>query len=195
MSSLEDNFKELLSRIDRGREVGHASFEPIYYLIFHPKEILEVKRKIQSNQPTWKVKLEKEGWEVFFFSIATHVKQFWQDDPRRQLWLLADDDEPQDPQDVNAALANALENGALIQAELDKLLSSVEGKTKSIVLVTDLEALHPYLRIGGIESQLQGKFTVPTVFLYPGTREGKTSLRFLGFYPPDGNYRSVHVGG
>ena len=40
-----------------------------------------------------------------------------------------------------------------------------------------------------------GKFHIPTVFLYPGTRTGKTRLRFLGFYPEDGNYRSVHVGG
>jgi hypothetical protein len=64
-----------------------------------------------------------------------------------------------------------------------------------LLLVTDLEALHPFLRIGAIESQLQGKFHVPTVFLYPGVRTGKTRLKFLGFYPEDGNYRSVHVGG
>lgn len=54
---------------------------------------------------------------------------------------------------------------------------------------------HPYMRIGSIEGQLQGKFSVPTVFLYPGIRTGKTRLKFLGFYPEDGNYRSVHVGG
>ena len=65
----------------------------------------------------------------------------------------------------------------------------------ALLLVTDLEALHPYLRIGTIEGQLSGKFCVPTVFLYPGVRTGKTKLRFLGFYPEDGNYRSVHVGG
>jgi Domain of unknown function (DUF1788). len=63
------------------------------------------------------------------------------------------------------------------------------------LLVTDLEALHPYMRIGAIESQLYGKFHVPTVFLYPGERTGKTRLKFMGFYPEDGNYRSVHVGG
>ena len=51
------------------------------------------------------------------------------------------------------------------------------------------------MRIGAIESQLQGKFHVPTIFLYPGERTGKTRLKFLGFYPEDGNYRSVHVGG
>ena len=50
-------------------------------------------------------------------------------------------------------------------------------------------------RIGAIEGQLAGCFCVPTVFFYPGERTGKTKLKFLGFYPEDGNYRSVHVGG
>ena len=192
MSSLEDNFKELLCRIDRGREVSHASFEPIYYLIFRPEHILEVKRKILT---TWKVKLEKDGWEVQCFSIAEQVQRIWQTDPRRELWLMADGTKPDHSQKTSDSLTDALENGALIQEALESLLSSLEGKNKPIVLVTDLEALHPYLRIGAIESQLQGKFRVPTVFFYPGTREGKTSLKFMGFYPPDGNYRSVHVGG
>ena len=108
---------------------------------------------------------------------------------------MSEGNQPDDLRKTSDSLANALENGALIQKALESLLSSLEGKNKPIVLVTDLEALHPYLRIGAIESQLQGKFRVPTVFFYPGTREGKTSLKFLGFYPPDGNYRSVHVGG
>jgi hypothetical protein len=51
------------------------------------------------------------------------------------------------------------------------------------------------MRIGAIETKLAGKFQIPTIFLYPGERTGKTRLRFLGFYQEDGNYRSVHVGG
>ncbi len=74
-------------------------------------------------------------------------------------------------------------------------LQSLAGRTNTALFVTDLEALHPYLRVGVLEQQLQGRFTVPTVFLYPGVRDGKTTLRFLGIYPADGNYRSVHIGG
>jgi hypothetical protein len=88
-----------------------------------------------------------------------------------------------------------LTTGAGLQQRLENVLANLEGKKNGLVLVTDLEALHPYMRIGAIESNLQGKFHVPTVFLYPGVRTGKTRLMFLGFYPEDGNYRSVHVGG
>jgi hypothetical protein len=37
MSSLRADFDELRERIRHGRELGHASFEPIYYLIFSPE--------------------------------------------------------------------------------------------------------------------------------------------------------------
>ena len=35
MSSLKADFNELMERIKQGREFGHASFEPIFYLVFH----------------------------------------------------------------------------------------------------------------------------------------------------------------
>jgi hypothetical protein len=190
MSSLKADFIELLERIRYGREFGHASFEPIYYLVFPPSCILEVKRQT----PAWIAKLRNEGWEVKVFSIAETIAGILENAPLRHIWLAADRKAPLTWDKTNRSLANALARGAL-QTRLEATLEALEGHANAIVLVTDLEALHPYLRIGSIESQLQGKFHVPTVFLYPGVRTGKTHLKFLGFYPDDGNYRSVHVGG
>ena len=62
MASLKDNFNELVERIKHGRDVEHASYEPIYYLVFHPSQILEAKRQL----PAWKSRLEREGWDVPF---------------------------------------------------------------------------------------------------------------------------------
>ena len=193
MSSLTANFNELLERVRHGRDFMQASYEPIYYLVFHPREILDVKR----NLPAWTAKLKNEGWEVHRFSIAKEISDILQSAKLRKLWLAADKKGPLDWDKTNDALANALvkEDGGPLQERIESLLEGVAGKKNAIVLVTDLEALHPYLRIGAIESKLYGKFTVPTVFFYPGERTGKTRLKFLGFYPEDGNYRSVHVGG
>lgn len=191
MSSLKADFNELVQRIRQGREFAHASFEPIYYLVFHPSQILEVKRQT----PAWVAKLRNDGWEVTVFSIGENIAEILSNAPMRKVWLAADGKNPLDWDKTNKSLANALTKNAQLQSRLESTLTSLEGKTNAIVLVTDLEALHPYLRIGAIEAQLQGKFHVPTVFLYPGVRTGKTRLKFLGFYPEDGNYRSVHVGG
>jgi hypothetical protein len=191
MSSLRADFDELLRRVESGREFTHASYEPIFYLVFHPRDILEVKRLM----PGWTARLRNDGWQVEVFSIAQHVAELLSAPPMRQIWLAADRKNPLDWAKTNRALANALTARDQLQQRLETLFDKLEGQPKTIVLVTDLEALHPYLRIGAIEAQLQGKFHVPTVFFYPGTRSGKTRLRFLGFYPEDGNYRSVHVGG
>jgi bacteriophage exclusion system BrxB-like protein len=191
MSSPRADFDELMRRVDHGREFADASYEPIFYLVFHPRDILEVKRLM----PGWTARLRNDGWQVEIFSVAEHVGAILAAAPMRRIWLAADRRNPLDWAKTNQALANALTAKGQLEERLEALLAKLEGQPKTIVLVTDLEALHPYLRIGAIEAQLQGKFHVPTVFLYPGTRTGKTRLRFLGFYPEDGNYRSVHVGG
>jgi hypothetical protein len=191
MSSLRADFDELRERIRHGRELGHASFEPIYYLIFAPDQILEVKRQT----PAWLAKLHQEGWDVHTFSIAENLWDVLQSDPFWSLCLMEDRAAPLDWERTNKSLADIVTAGGGLLQRLEEALKPLEGQPNTLLLVTDLEALHPFLRIGAIESQLQGQFHVPTVFLYPGVRTGKTRLRFLGFYPEDGNYRSVHVGG
>lgn len=191
MTSLKADFDELMRRVEAGREFVHASFEAIFYLVFHPRDAIEVKRLM----PAWTAKLANAGWQVETFSFAEHIADILGKAPLRKVWLEADRKNPEFWGKTNTSLANALIAQGRLQARLEERLLALEGKTSTIMLVTDLEALHPYLRIGAIEAQLQGKFHVPTVFLYPGTRTGKTRLKFLGFYPEDGNYRSVHVGG
>lgn len=191
MPSLKADFDELIRRVQAGRDFAHASFEPIFYLVFPPSELLEVKRLM----PAWTSKLANSGWQVETFSIAEHVAEILRTAPLRKVWIEADRKAPLLWERTNASLANALTSQNRLQSLLEERLAALEGKRSTILLVTDLEALHPYMRIGAIEAQLQGKFHVPTIFLYPGVRTGKTRLRFLGFYPEDGNYRSVHVGG
>lgn len=63
MSSLKNDFNELIERIKIGRDRDHASFEPVYYLVFSPDKILEIKRQM----PAFTARLNNEGWEVEVF--------------------------------------------------------------------------------------------------------------------------------
>lgn len=192
MASLNANFDELMERVRHGREFAHASFEPVYYLVFAPRQIVEVKRSL----PAWTARLHIDGWDVERFSIAEAIGDILAQAPMRRIWLAADRKAPLAWEKTNQALANALTTGKdTLHHRLQVKLEGLQDKRSAILLVTDLEALHPYLRIGTIEGQLSGKFYAPTIFFYPGERTGKTKLKFLGFYPEDGNYRSVHVGG
>ena len=196
MPSVNDNFDELIRKIEKGRDFTSASFEPVYYLVFDPSEILVVKRLTQA----WASRLKQKNFAPHFLSIADTIAEIHGNFPLREIWLKADEKEPLNWEKTNNSLKVALQpktkdEPSPIQTRIEAKLTELENKPNAILIVTDLEALHPYLRIGAIESQLFGQFKVPTVFLYPGTRSGKTRLSFLGFYPEDGNYRSLHVGG
>ncbi|TGM20252.1 DUF1788 domain-containing protein [Leptospira selangorensis] len=190
MSSLNSDFNELIERIKAGREYNHAGFDPIYYLVFSPEQILEVKRQI----PAWNARLSNEGWKVHTFSMAAAIENIIESHKLLNLWINADAKSPLEWVKTNQSIASHLSQGPL-QNKLESVLEDLKSDPKNILFITDIEALHPYLRIGAIEGQLQGKFNTATIFLYPGVRTGKTRLKFLGFYPEDGNYRSVHVGG
>ena len=191
MSLLKASFDELRERIRHGRDLGHASFEPIYYLIFPPSQILEAKRQT----PAWISKLRQDGWDVHVFSVAEKIWELLKNDPIWSLCVMEDKAAPLNWKRTNKSLSDILCADHGLLTSFEDTLSALNGQNRALLVVTDLEALHPFLRIGAIESQLQGKFRVPTIFLYPGVRTGKTRLKFLGFYPEDSNYRSVHIGG
>ena len=191
MQSLQQSFEELRQRIRRGRRLSQTGDDPVFYLVFDPAEMLDVKKKLK----TWIAKLNLEGWVVHTFSMADAVHDILQSHDFREDWLAGEADDPLDFEIINETLADALTADDSLKNRLQDKLESLSQVSNGILFVTDLEALHPYLRVGSLEQRLQGKFTVPTVILYPGKRAGKTTLSFLGIYPEDGNYRSAHIGG
>ena len=193
MSSIDKNFDKLREKIKKGRgRISNTGYDEFFYLVFSPQEILNVKKQVKN----WMLLLKHDNWNVETISINEIIWKIFEGDQLWNIYLEADKREPLNWKKMNSSLTQRL---------LDKdtgMLSVFEEKLKnlgkidqSLLLVTDLEALHPFMRIGTIEAQLQGKFDVTIVFLYPGIRTGVTKLKFLGFYPEDGNYRSVHVGG
>jgi hypothetical protein len=193
MSSLGDNFDQLWQRLRYGRGLSHTGDDPVYYLVFHPSEMLEVKRRLRQ----WAAVLKKQDWTMETFSMAEVIKEIFEANDFRDVWLASEEDKRFDAeavQQVNKQLESALVDEGTLKQRLADKLQLLAGRTNTVLFVSDIEALHPYLRVGVLEQQLQGRFTVPTVFLYPGIRDGKTTLKFLGIYPADGNYRSVHIG-
>ena len=95
---------------------------------------------------------------------------------------------------INTTLAKALTEGPELLTLIRQKMAEASSYSNGLLLITDLEAIHPYLRINSIEAKIQDEVRSPVIVLYPGKREGKTSLKFLEFYPADPNYRSEHVG-
>jgi hypothetical protein len=194
MSSPSESFDELWQRLRAGRGLTNTGDDPVYYLVFKPEQMLEVKR----SQRQWAARLAKQGWTMETMSMADTVLDIFRSNELRDVWLSSPANAACDREavaEINKTLEDALTADDLLKRKIEAKLESLRCRSQTVLFITDLEALHPYLRVGVLEQKLQGKFTVPTVILYPGIRDGKTTLRFLGFYPPDGNYRSVHIGG
>ncbi|OQX18972.1 MAG: hypothetical protein BWK76_05995 [Desulfobulbaceae bacterium A2] len=199
MQSLKDKFAEICLRLGQGRRLESTGSDPIYYLVFPVSEILSVKRQTRA----WIATLANQGWSAVTLSMTDAVNSILRAHPLRRQWLLGEKlllnqaetkNTPINFGEINKTLAKALTEGShltdLLKAKIDEAAST----PGALLLLTDLEALHPYLRINSIEAQLQGMIRCPIIVLYPGKREGKTSLRFLEFYPADPNYRSEHIG-
>ena len=191
MDSLQQNFDELRQRLKHGRGMNHASDDPVFFLVFKPEEMLTVKRRMKQ----WMAKLNLEGWKVHVFSMAEAVHEILQKNDLRAIWLESEQEAPLEFDAINETLTDALTGENTLRNMVEEKLIALKGQDHDVLFITDLEALHPYLRVGSIEQGLQGRFTVPTVILYPGKRSGRTTLSFLGIYPEDGNYRSIHIGG
>jgi hypothetical protein len=194
MQPPKESFEELRQRLRQGRGLSDTGDDPVYYLVFHPRYIIEVKRLIKE----WKAKLNNEGWLAETLSMADTVHDLFRNYIDRDDWLEDEANRQFDIESIEklkSAQKSVLESEGALKSRIQARLDQLAGQKKTVLFITDVEALHPYLRVGVLEQQLLGKVPVPMVVLYPGTREGLTSLRFLGFYPPDGNYRSLHIGG
>jgi len=199
MYSLKDKFDEVCLRVRDGRRLDSTGSAPIYYLVFEVREIVEVKRQTKA----WIAKLENFGWSVVTFSFADALQTVLQNHKFRSAWLngekillgkatgaISDSSVAQ----IRTTLEKALTEGPELLALIREAMADAANRQNGLLLFTDLEAIHPFLRINSLEAKIQEDVRCPVIVFYPGKREGKTSLRFLEFYPADPNYRSEHIG-
>lgn len=194
------NLSELTRQFDTLRKMMKAKTifatmgdDPVYYFVYPPEDSLLVKRKMSD----FKAKLEYEGWTPLFFSLGGRMHEYILQDESYEEFVEYEREHPFDFTTVNESIKERLDNGgrSILYDWVMEKLEETQQLEHGILILTDIELLHPYEKIGRIEAHLQGKVHVPIVVMYPGTRTSRYGLKFLDFYPPDGNYRSIHIGG
>ena len=186
-SLLDTYFEQLRQQLRTPAGLNPAQSDPIFYLIFSNKQALTVRKLL----PGWVARLQSDGWNVHQLSLGKLIWEMVDGSGHWDEWLELEGDA--DPEAINAAVSNVLRtNNALVNRVAEFVTTEKEN---SLVLVTDIELLHPFFRLRSIENFLNNKVRVPTVFLYPGRRAGQYGLHFLEFYPEDSGYRSPMFGG
>jgi len=185
--SVDNKYRTLLNYLIEPKSYDHSGDKTICYLTFGTDEMLTVKRQL--NQ-TWVELARNKGLKVELLSMHQVLKDFFdKDDYRIEAGEYAADDE-EEMQDVYDSLGENLKNQKVIENAILEAQSKV-AKDKGVLFITDIEAIHPFTRFGPIEQKIYNQVEVPIVVFYPGEISGN-ALKFLGFYPEDGNYRSKH---
>jgi hypothetical protein len=189
MESVEHKFNTMLDELSRPSTNHYAGDKQIYYLTFPPDQALAVKRKTETLTKL----AEFKGWTVHLVSIARVINDFFVNNPDREIWL--DQEQYYDSLTIASLfddLGASVRNQRIIEQAILAKQAEVSHLKKALLLITDLECLHPYSRFGPIEQQLYSDIQMPMAVLYPGQLTG-SSLDFLSIYPPDGSYRSKHL--
>lgn len=187
MPSLDSTFTELRRLLKQKDNLNPSRSDPFFYFVHRPEDTLEVKRRL----PQWSALLEKDDWKPEVLSLGRLMWNAIEGSGRWEDWLEQEPDFELD--DTVTAVKNVLQQkDALIEQLRAEVTREARGR---LLLLTDAALLHPYYRTHTLETALHDQVKVPTVLFYPGRRDGGTALRFLGFHPPDGNYRSTILGG
>jgi hypothetical protein len=194
MLSPAELFDELLVRLKTTDRFTAMGGEPVYYLVYSARDMLEMKKSMKVLIS----RLALDGWSTSVLSLAEVVNDVLQNDSDRAILLEAEKSYLQegDITSINESLRSILigSGSDKVTARILATIDSLKDQERAILLISDIEALHPYIRIGAIEQKLQGRCPLPVVIFYPGERTGTSSLKFLGIWPDDGNYRSTHIG-
>ena len=190
MRSLTEKFNELRGQIKNGMgSIRPTGFDPVYYLLFPPNQIIEVKLRL----PEWEAQLKIDGFRPQHISMTAVLNDYFRSHDLRENLIDAGRLQSDNVSTIIGSLTTHLVNDDVVGASILRQIEANKHEATSVLFLTDLEALHPFLRIGAVEQQLVGRFSFPTVVLYPGTAGGAYSRRFLGVHKEDGNYRSPHI--
>lgn len=193
-NQLERWFEELMHALRQRTVFVNQGDDPVYFLVYPPISSVEVYLLL----PDWQKKLKHAGWAPHTFNVGMALVDYVQQHPDTECIVEHEREHPEDQGAVIESVRQLLfddSGGTVVESWVLEKMDAVSRLDGGLLLLTGIELLHPYLQIGRIEQRLQGRFTVPTVVFYPGSKTSTFGLRYLGFYEPDGNYRSRHIGG
>lgn len=186
--NVDSRYRELLEYLVEPQGNDHLGGKTVCYLTFDVKDIQTVKRRLREG---WVEVAKNKNLKPEVLSLHEVLKVFFEkDDYRIEAGEEAAEDE-YEMEEVYESLGENLRNKEIIENAILAKQEVVKKNPKGILIITDLEAIHPFTRFGPIEQKIYNKLEVPLVVFYPGERNG-SALKFLGFYPEDGNYRSKH---
>ena len=174
MDSITAKFKQALHLLKLPNTHHHVGDKQMIYITFSTSSIPSAKKQL----PDCVNLAIGEGYKPEVLSVGEILNDFFKENPNRESWFEFDNvvekwemEELFQDHGTNVKNNQVIEN-AILQKQ-KRLLKAPNG----ILIITDLEMLHPFSRFGPIEQSMYHKIKLPIIVLYPGDKAG-SALKF-----------------
>lgn len=184
MERYEDKIEKALQALKTPSRTDARGNAPIVYLVYQPEDAIQMRNIVDTFL---RAKAEYYGFKTHLVSMGDLVDKFINNHPYRDIWT--------DPSVEESDMYNSIRQEIVSDKYLDNAILNLQKdlstEPNALVVLKDIEMLHPFYMMGVIENEIYNKITTPILVLYPGDAQG-TARSFLGVYNQDGNYRSLN---
>lgn len=182
MARYEEKFEKALQYLKEPSRISPTGCSPIAYLVYPPEEVMILKNAVET---VLNPKAEYYGFGVHYLSIGELIDKFINNNE----YLVYLTDETLSEEEVYHGIKQELESSDYLTKQILAYQEQVMNEKQPLIIIKDVEMLHPFYMMGVIENKIFNRIQVPILVLYPGEEQG-TARSFLGLYNQDGNYRS-----
>lgn len=184
MGRYEDKLDQALQYLKEPSRLSPTGYSPIVYLVYQPEDVMTVRNLAETFLPS---KAEFYGLKTHFISIGEILDQYINHHGYLDIWA--------SPAVNEENLFNSIRQEVVSEECLEKAILELQeeflSEGNALLVIRDLEMLHPFRMMGVIENNIYNQIKVPILVLYPGETMGK-ARSFLSIYNQDGNYRSIN---
>ncbi len=184
MQQYEDKIEKALLYLKSPSKLSPTGYSPIVYMVYDPEDAFVVRSLIDSFiQP----KAAYHQFTTHVVSIGAILDKFVNSHEYLSIWASPSVKEAQ----LYTSIKQEVEKSECIEQALLDQQEEFASEQLPLMIIKDLEMLHPFNMIGVIENKIYNRIRVPMLVLYPGETQG-TARSFMGIYNQDGNYRSIN---
>lgn len=186
MSYYEEKINRALEYLKNPRVLAPTGHKPIVYFVYNPKDAFCVSQMVTGFIRN---KAEFLGFKPYFVSFGKALNDFITNNKDfNELWNSVDSSMEEL---LHRSIKQAIEQSHFFENEILRIQEELRAEPQNLIIITDVEMIHPYYLMGNFEANIYNKINLPILVLYPGEEQG-TARSFLSIYNQDGSYRSLN---
>lgn len=185
MEHYENKIERALLYLQKPSKLAPTGYSPIVYLVYQPEDVFIVRNLLETFL---KPKAEYFGFTTHFISIGKLIDTFINSHEYLTIWT----DQGVEEKELYISIKQEIVKSNYLENALIDILQEYTQDSHPLLVIKDVEMLHPFNMMGVLENKIYNKIKIPTLVLYPGETQG-TARSFLSIYNQDGNYRSINI--